>query len=430
MNHTTGLPPLRVEQALRLLPDVDALVPLRAYLISSSRARASAEPHRTVGKRYVQPDDLRELVPEALLRVREHLEALYRLAVEALEAEQRDDLGAAVSALLEAGEREESVGRDKQARQWYDHALRVAEGLRERRPEIDALRRLGRLAASSGDLEAGARYFQRSLILAEAEFDNGAAALACQGLGEIAQARAHWQGAESWFTRGLRNADQDRQRSGHLLIGLADVARRRGQLETAAERLTRARALFEEAKDAEGIVRTLNAVGLLEQERGRHEEALASFRDGLARMHALGGDHAVLEMTLRLNLCELYLDWRRLPDAEDEVRRAEEAAIQNNFTRQLARLYVIMGKVRGLQGDETGFVFFEKAIELAQGGEPAPRVEADIYRAYAEFRRRLGDRDEAVAYLERARELLEGVGDGARLAKVDEDLSQLHAAQT
>lgn len=426
MSHTTGLPPLRVEQALRLLPDVDALMPLRAYLISSSRARASAEPHRTVGKRYVQPDDLRELVPEALLRVREHLEALYQLAVQALEAEQRDDLGAAVRALLEAGEREEAVGRDKQAGAWYDHALRVAEGLRERRPEIDALRRLGRLDASRGNLDSGARFYQRSLALAEAEFDHAAAALACQGLGEIALAKAHWQGAESWFTRGLRYAEQDRQRSGHLLLGLADVARRRGQLETAAERLGRARVLFEETKDADGMVRLLNAQGLLDQNRGKFDEALASFRDGLARLHAMG-DHPGFEMAIRLNLCELYLEWRRLPDAEDEVRRAEEAAIQNNYTRQLARLYVIMGRVRGLQNDETGFVFFEKAIELAQGSD-TPRQEADIYRAYAEFRRQMGERDMAAAYLERARELLESVGDGARLAKIDEELSQLQAA--
>ncbi len=414
----TGLPPLRVEQALRLLPDVDALMPLRAYLISSSRARASAEPHRTVGKRYVQPDDLRELVPEALARVREHLEVLYQLAVQALEAEQRDDLPGAVRALLEAGGREERVGRDKQARAWYDHALRVAEGLRERRPEIEAAR---------GNLDAGARFYQRSYYLAEAENDQVSAALACYGLGEILMAQGRWQGAESQFTRGLRFAEADIPLQGNLLLGSGEVARRRAQLETAADRITRARQLFERLSDGEGIVRSLNAWGLLEKDRTHNDEALASFRDGLARLHELG-DHPRLEMAIRLNLCELYVDWNRLPDAEDEVRKAEEAAIANNYTRHLAQLYVIMGRVRGLQNDETGFVFFEKAIELAQGAEPAPRQEAEIYRAYAQFRNRLGDRDEATAYLERARELLESVGDGTRLAKVDEELSELQRA--
>jgi tetratricopeptide (TPR) repeat protein len=161
-------------------------------------------------------------------------------------------------------------------------------------------------------------------------------------------------------------------------------------------------------------------------DRGRYEEALASFRDGLARLHKMG-DRPRLEMTIRLNLCELYLTWGRLPDAEDEVRRAEESAIQNNFSRQLVRLYVIMGKLRGLEGDETGFVFFEKAVELAQGGgDPSPRMEAEIYRAYAEFRRQIGEAEEARALLERARELLDKVGDGVALAKVDEELSQLN----
>ena len=65
MNHTTQ-PPLRVEQALRLLPDVDALVPLRGFLISRSQARPSVEPHGTVGKRTVQPSDLKEFIHQAI----------------------------------------------------------------------------------------------------------------------------------------------------------------------------------------------------------------------------------------------------------------------------------------------------------------------------------------------------------------------------
>jgi hypothetical protein len=66
-----------------------------------------------------------------------------------------------------------------------------------------------------------------------------------------------------------------------------------------------------------------------------------------------------------------------------------------------------MGKLRGRQGDEQGFVFFEKAIELCQGTEPSPRLEAEVYREYGLFRSELGDKDEGLAYLARAREILE-----------------------
>jgi len=99
------------------------------------------------------------------------------------------------------------------------------------------------------------------------------------------------------------------------------------------------------------------------------------------------------------------MDQGRWREAEDEARRGEELAIAQNLTRQLARLYVILGTLRGAQGDEDGFVFFEKAIELCRGLEPSPRQEGETYVEYARFRRGLGDRDGARACFERALEI-------------------------
>ena len=84
---------------------------------------------------------------------------------------------------------------------------------------------------------------------------------------------------------------------------------------------------------------------------------------------------------------------------------------------------VNMGKL--LLGDENGFVFFEQAIELCRSGEPALRLEADVYREYARFRMTMGDDAEARAYLERARELLEPFGDEAAREKIDQELQRL-----
>ena len=424
MNHTSP-PPLRVEQALRLLPDVDALAPLRGFLISRSQARPTGvEPHGTVGKRTVQPGELREFVPEAVEAVKEHLSALFTAAVEALEAEQTGDMNGVVRALLPAGKREETVGRYTQARTWYDQALRVAEGLRDRRPEIETLRHLGHLETLRGQFEPGARLFSRSFYLADAEMDQAGAALACQGLGEVALAQARWQGAEAWYNKGLSYAEDDQVRTGYLQLGLGEVARCRGLLEIAAERLGRARELFEKAAHPQGTIVTLNAWGQLEGDLGRNNEAVASWHDALAELYRSGGDPR-LEMSIRLNLCKLYLEWGRLAEAEDEVRKAEDLAIVHNFTESLARVYVIMGKLRGKQNDETGWVFFENAIQLCQGTTPLPRLEADIYRDYAQFRNDLGEREEAIGYLSRAREILEVLKDDSNLVKVEYELQQM-----
>lgn len=427
MSRSTGLPPLRVEQALRLLPDVDALGPLRAFLISTSHG-GEVQPYRTVGKRYLQPADLRALVPRAVAQVSAHLMDLYQAAVDALEAEQRDDPAGAVRALLAAGELEERVGRGSQARAWYDHALRLAEGLHDRRPEITALRRLGHLEAARDGTERAARFYQRSLALAEAELDHDGSARACLGLGTVALAQNKWQGAESWFRRGLQCGAEDRVLIARLHLGLGEGARGRAQLAAATDRLQKARELFEETGNVTGLVRVLNAAAQLDVLRERRAEALAGFREALARLQGAGGSEPRLEIAIRLNICQLYFEWRRLPDAEDEIRNAEETAIVHNATRDLARLYLVMGKVRGSQGDDTGFVFFEKAVELCRGPEPAPRLEAEVYLEYGLFRREFNDQEEARAYLERAREILDGGGHDPLLARVDAELAQLPAA--
>ncbi len=423
MTHGADLPALRVEQALRLLPDVDALAPLRAFLVGASRAASRAEPYRTVGKRVVPSADLRQIVPRALGRVTEHLGVLYEAAVVAIEAEQRGDLPAVVEALLRAGAREERVGRESQARAWYDHGLRVGEGLRDRRPEVDALLHLGRLESGRGRHLEGARFYQRALVLADAERNTAAACRACQGLGYAALANGQAQGAESWFTRALRYAEPDRRDTGQAFLGLAEVARRRGRHAEAADRLRSARAIFEEEGDNEWLARTLGALGRLEGETERHEDALRTLREALARVHAVPG-HPGVEMNIRLTICRLYLDWGRFADAEDEIRRAEDTAIALNATRFLARLYVVMGRVLGRQGDETGFVFFEKAVELCRGHEPDARLEAEVYREYARFRGETGEPAEARAYLERAREILDAAGDQAGVMEVQEEIDR------
>jgi len=429
---TPGIqPPLRVEQALRLLPDVDDLAPLRGFVVSLSSTRGggtegwmAAEPNRTIGKRTLDPAALRARVPQVLSHVTDRVAALYDAAVDALESEQSGDLSQAVRALVRAGEYEEHSLRYAQAHAWYRQALGIAEQLRDRQPEMEALCHLGRLEATRGYLDEGGRAFQRSLALAEAESDNDHAAAACSGLGDVLAAQSQWNGAEAWYQRGFQYAKSNRGQIAALSLGLGDAALRRGQPGDAAEHLQRALELYEALADDAGMIRTLLARGALEAAQGKGADVLVSYREALNRLPVAKAD-PLLEIAVRLRLAELYLDLGRLPDSENEARRAEEIAIAQQLPRSLARVYVIMGKLRGHQGDENGFVFFEQAIELCRSGEPARRLEADVYREYAAFRTTMGDRHEARAYLERARDLLEPFGDDVALERIDQDLRQL-----
>ena len=133
------------------------------------------------------------------------------------------------------------------------------------------------------------------------------------------------------------------------------------------------------------------------------------------------------ELSIRLNLAELDLDGGRLVEAEAELRRAEQVAIGGDLMLRLAQVYVLMGRLRGVQEDETGFVFFEQALELAKALDRSVATQAQVSFEYGLFRNRLGQQDEARAYLEQARELYDSLGEAAERERADAELRRLTA---
>jgi tetratricopeptide (TPR) repeat protein len=426
-------PPVRVDKALGLLPDLEALAPLRALLVSIARPNegalwSSSGPYLTLGKRGVQPEELTRRMPQAFHRIAEHLEALYKTYVGALECEQRGDGAGVAMALLRAGHLEEGVGRLSQARAWFEVARSVSETLQDRRPEVESLRALGRLSLTMGDHADGARHFQRALALAEAEFDQAGAIAACEGLGDAALWQGQWPGAHAWYARGLRlaEASSDRPSLGRLERQLSVLARRQGDLAAATEHLRRAREWLEGGGPPEEMARVLSAQGQLEAQLGRRSAAGAVYREALAWARRAPRDLG-LELGIRLGLAELLLEADRLLEADEEMRRAEQVAIAGHFTHGLAQVYTLMGKLRGRQQDETGFVFFEQAIELCRTLDRPSTAEARVYLEYGLFRERVGQLDEARAYLERAREIFASAGETGERERAEAELQKMSA---
>jgi tetratricopeptide (TPR) repeat protein len=344
------------------------------------------------------------MLPRAVEHAVQHLSTLYEAAVRALESHQKADSVGAARALLIAGQVEERAGHYRQAQAWYDHALRIAEELVDQHPEIEALRHIGGLRRIQGYYDDGACFLERSLALADSIQDSRDAALACHGLGEIALERHQSQSASAWFTRGLAYAGTDALMAASLRLGLSEVLLNRNELNAADDRVRQAFALCEFIGNAQLAALCLDTSARIESARQRFELALSRHRDAMARLARESADPR-LELRVRLNVCQLFLDWNRLPDAEDEVRRAEEVAIVHALRRQLAWLYVLMGRVRARQHDDAGSVFFEKAIELCRGTQPLTHLEAKVYGAYSRYHLQFGAVDEAQACIEHAREL-------------------------
>lgn len=398
---------LRVERALKVLPNVDVLTPLRALMIATARPPTSDVSQATVGKRSLRPDRLADLIPRSVSRFSAHLGEVYGLVIEALAAEGRNDTTGAVRALVQAGERESSQGRETAAQTWIEHALHLSEMASDRRAETEALLALAELELSRGAPERAARRAQRALVVAEAMNANRGAAAACLLLGRVALERNIPEGAQSWFSRGLPLVEDDAVLGARLRLALGETLARDGDHADAVMRLLSAEAVFRAARDVGGVATALAARARIAAADGSVDEALVLFREALAILppSSRDGRDARVELAVRIRLCHHLLMRERLIDAEDEARRAEEVAIIHNHSRELARVYLVLGAIRAVQKDESGLVFFEKALELSRGPTPVPRLEADAYVEYAAFCRALHHDEEANAYQARAREL-------------------------
>lgn len=421
---------MKVEQALSVIPDLEALAPLRALLLSASRADertrwASAARYLTVAKRRVQAGDLRDRLEDLLGTVTAHIRELYLAVIEAMDARERGDDAGAIAALCQAGALEERAGRLQQAKTWYEAALDLAARHPDRGPELELLRALSALCRSLGRYGEASRHCQRCLALAEAEFSEHAVLVACEELGNIAREQGDWQGAHAWYERGLRlDRGDGSSRGGWLLLGLGDVARGRGDTRTAVELLGRARERLESAADAAGVAQVLSAQGQVDISLGRLGSAQAAYREALAWARR-GAEPEKLEVDIRLRLAELALESGRWLEAESDLRLAEQAALAHHLPRRLVEIYIMMGRLSGRGGEDTGFVFFEQALELCRALDLEATLTADVCVAYGQFHGALGNPDASRAYLERALETYETAGQAVALDRVRRELWRL-----
>jgi len=418
---------VKVEKALHVLPPLEVMAPVRALLLMSGHAdpvaAVSAGTNVTLGKREVTPEELRQRMEQDFARITAHVSELYQCYFRSLEALNRADPEEAVSHLIGAGRLEESVDRVAQAHAWFGVALLIADGLADRRPEIRTLLAMGNLSQRLSYYDDATRRYRRALVLAESEFDRASAVLACAGLGALLVKQGAWPGAEAWYARALRLAEaaSDDERLGTIYHGMGELARRRGDPSGATDALRRAREKFEVLGNAYWMTRTLTTQGMVEADLALWTRGASSYREALAWARKCDEQDA-LEVVIRFNLAKLHIENSRFLEAEQEIRRAEKLAMVHNLIRRLVQLYALLGTLRGRQGDETGFVFFEQALQLARMLERRPIVEAQVYHEYGVFKLLMRQPEDAHSYLERAREIFESIGASSDVERVAADL--------
>lgn len=392
---------LKIDAALKAIPDAADLAPLREALLGMARADqglgwASSEAYATVETRLADLAGAEALVPELAARVRERTEEVMHHTLRALHAVAAADFEAAARHLVAAGEVEERARRLDEAERCYERALELGRKPRNRGAEGLALRRLGRVARTRGAWVRAERLYAQAYQVAQAQRDTQGSVVACQGLGNVAVDQGRWDAAGEWYRRGLDLCPPEPASAElvHLANGMAVAERRRGDADSAAEWLSLAREVAGALRDEALLGYLENGWGMLELARGTPLRAEAAFRDALARPL-----DPFARVTVTLNLSDALLRQGRLREAEAAAREAEALALHHRAILELPEAYRRLGAVAAARRDREGFVFYEQALQICREHHLPPYEAAVTQHRYGEFEAALGDTASAAARL-------------------------------
>lgn len=420
-----------VEQLLGLLPDVDELELLRLRIIGAAvpdpgRTWDSSNDFATVDKRIVSADDVDRAVRGAEESLRAYITSLYegmRPVFAAYYDGREDD---AARQLIALGEQLEDGGRLKGARQCYRTALSLSFPLLDKSAQILALRRIARVSLTLGDFQEAAAHYERSAQLARDAGDPRGEVVAHTGTGNVLVWQGRWADAELHYREALAllesaEGEQVSVERAQLFNNLGNMATRLGRFGEAEEWLSRALDMWGTLSSPVDLAICHMIYGLLREREGR----LAEAREQYESARALPVPPSLLS-GIATDLAELCVREGHLTQAQEWGRIAEEHAIRSGSVYMLGRMYQGRGNTARAAGDEDGFIFFEKALEIARE-KGYPFLEAETLTSYADLRRQTGGTEEALAYLERAREIFHELGAVRDLARVDEALAELRS---
>lgn len=427
-------PEVTIEEILGLLPDLDELEILRLRLVSAAvrdpgKEWDSSSAYATIDKRIVTPEAAERALAEAEEALHEFVAVLHAGIRPVLSSMFASDRDSAARHLVALGETMEARGRLMGARRCYRAALSVSLPLADKETQILALRRIGRVSLSVGDFQEGVAYYERSAELARDSGDVHGEVVALTGIGNLRMWQGRWSEAETCYHGAL--ALTDSAGSGQLTLERGQLYNNLGNLTTRQRRLDESEGWFESAfRVWEALSSPVDLAichhnhAHLREAQDRREEAHRGYEAALKLPIPMG-----LRATIATDLAVWWLHEGHLTQAEEWGRVAEEQAIASSSPYTLGYMYQARGNIARQRGDEDGFTFYEKALEIARE-KGYTFLEADILADYAVLRAQNGGAEEAVAYLERASEIFRTLAAAGELERAQRRLAELRPATT
>jgi signal transduction histidine kinase/tetratricopeptide (TPR) repeat protein len=406
-----------------------------------------------------------------------HKRGEFRRAIErfeqalALSVEGVQSPGAARS-MAHLAESHLALGQMERARDFCRRSLAVAAALGASVERARALEILGQIAAGEGAHAEGRRCFTEALELRQRTGDSLGVGNAYLQLGIVADQereperaiellqkaleifekmryvrgqaevyrslgrlyhrnRTAWELAQDYFTRSLAILERlgDEYAVARTCYGLGRLCEERGQFDRAAELYLRDMAIVNQVKDYAAMGRVLLRLGHLYLLRSEHVKAefyLAQALSKLEKAATVGVRHQPLLWTLRA-LCSLEAG--RIEEADERIALGIAALPQGRPGVERGGALLALAAVRRAQGrlQESDMAMVEGHDLLRAHGTVFDRAWAGLVRG--RHLMLLGRDEEALRYLEHAREIFEKTGAKSFLQEVRSRITRIGEKQ-
>ena len=187
-----------------------------------------------------------------------------------------------------------------------ERALAIADSLGDAVAQAQALNDMSIAAKLAGDARGAERLALRALAAAASGGDSSRVHDAASTLGELAFDRVDVAAADTWFARAAKaGATEESQRAGDI-INLGAVAALSGRLDDAEQHFKSALALSDRAQSPDFAWPALLGLGDVAERRGHHAAALAFDRQAAAMIEGLRSQQGSERPSVRLLAKRLF----------------------------------------------------------------------------------------------------------------------------
>lgn len=418
-----------VEDLVRLLPETLLSEEVRRRLMEASvpdpeRVWDRSASYVTVDKRVVPTDRIEGALSLAYDGALAHLQRTMELYRSLFDRFLRGDHAGAAHDLVHLGEEAGARGAGREARLYFDAALRLSMPLADKRVQTLALRRIARTLRDQAELVEATEVYERSLELARDSGDREGEIVALIGIATVLMYQGRWADAQMHLESALAALDSEdaeafRLERAQLANNKGLVLLRQERFEEAGDWLARGMAAWGSIDSPADLAVCQHSRASMLLRQGRRAEARAILEEALELPIP-----AALSAVIATDLAQAYAEDSLVRDAEEWGRRAEEFALRSGSPYYLGHMYRGLGNIAEAQGHADGLTFFEKALEIARTKDML-LLEGEVLVDYARLRARIGGVEEAQAYLERAESLFTQIGAVGELARLGEVREQL-----